>query len=276
MSHELVEMLSDPEGDGWYAPPAATGEIGDAAVSGSVKQTAWVNGAHVQAYWSNRHSATVIPMDRDYRARFRGTLAVDSRHSIGRGTFRPDPSERRLCAIAQACCLEDRDYTWEVTGRDESVTLRLETQRYRQPKATWTIAGNEASAAGLLTVRVQTETYNGRTAVYDRRDVQIAYLATDTSLELSSTGQDANFDVEVGCVVTEGAISGNVKSNVVSRPRATVGFVGAELVVDARYTEQKAAWLPATKRYTTCSTRPPAESGNRQNRVSRSSSNRAS
>ena len=63
-------MLSDPELDGWYAGQAQTGEIGDVAVTpkSTQKETAWVNGAQVQAYWSNQYGATVIPIDRDYKA----------------------------------------------------------------------------------------------------------------------------------------------------------------------------------------------------------------
>ena len=89
-THELVELFSDPEADGWYADPISSGEIGDLAVSGTTKQSAFVNGAKVTAYWSNRHNATVIPIDRDYRARLVGTVSpafTGSEH----GKFRPDP-----------------------------------------------------------------------------------------------------------------------------------------------------------------------------------------
>lgn len=60
-THELVEVFTDPELDAWYNDPANGGEIADLAVSGRTKQTAFVNGAKVQAYWSNRHGAPVIP-----------------------------------------------------------------------------------------------------------------------------------------------------------------------------------------------------------------------
>lgn len=72
VSHELVEMFTNPEGDAWYVGSSANGEIGDAAVSADgTKQSAWVNGARASAYWSNRHAATVLPIDRDYKARIR-------------------------------------------------------------------------------------------------------------------------------------------------------------------------------------------------------------
>ena len=75
-THELVELFSDPEGDGWFASPSSSGEIGDLAVSPGTKQSAFVNGAEVSAYWSNRHNATVIPIDRDYKARLIGTVSA--------------------------------------------------------------------------------------------------------------------------------------------------------------------------------------------------------
>ena len=83
-SHELVEMLTDPTPpDGWWTGAVQNGEIGDAGATPKTKtkQTAWVNGVQVQAYWSNRHGATVIPIDHDYKARILGTIHSDRRVS---------------------------------------------------------------------------------------------------------------------------------------------------------------------------------------------------
>jgi hypothetical protein len=60
-SHELVEMLTDPEGDSLQVDPRDAHiwhEIGDVCCS-----TALVNGVSVQAYWSAQDNACVIPTD---------------------------------------------------------------------------------------------------------------------------------------------------------------------------------------------------------------------
>jgi hypothetical protein len=58
-SHELVESLSDPEGDGIQVNPrndSSWHEIGDACTSTGV-----LNGVTVQSYWSQSDKACVIP-----------------------------------------------------------------------------------------------------------------------------------------------------------------------------------------------------------------------
>ncbi|MGZ6638083.1 MAG: hypothetical protein ACXVH3_31305 [Solirubrobacteraceae bacterium] len=156
MSHELVELFTDPETDAWYASAASNGEIGDAAVSspGSIKQTAWVNDAHVQAYWSNRHAATIIPIDRDYQARIRGAIIAEDVKVLEEGQFRPDPEDTRLCDLIPACCLRDRDFSYEIDGHDEVVRLHVETQRYRQPAFAWTVEGVPIQGTGTVSLNV--------------------------------------------------------------------------------------------------------------------------
>ncbi|MEV6817020.1 hypothetical protein, partial [Micromonospora sp. NPDC051296] len=248
LSHELVEMFTDPEGDGWYCQRAEVGEIADAAVSGSIKQAAWVNDVRVQAYWSNNHSATVIPVDRDYRARISGTLAVDSATTLTSGTFRPSAAQMALCSIVPDCCFSDRDYSYEVVGRDESITLRLETQRYRAPRAAWTLAGQPISGNGNLKVHVTAETYVGRDAQYGDREVSISYTCSDADLRLGTAATSANFDVQVGCAVTDVSINGNVRVNVIAKPQVTIGFVGIELKEDSTYQDQLKACNKAAHR----------------------------
>ena len=246
LSHELCELFTDPEGDAWYVEGAGDeGEISDGSESatptGSVKQAAWVNGARAAAYWSNRHGATIIPVDRDYRARIRGSIKVTKQTTIVEGHFRPHPAESRLCAIVDACCFGDRDYAYAVKGRNEKVTLRMEADRYYSPVAAWTVGGKPVKGSGTVTVRVTAEEYTGRMASYADRDVTIGYVATDSSLTLTTTGQGANFDVVVGCDVTDSSIEGNVKVNVVAKPRLTVGFAGAQLHLDPEYVHQQKA-----------------------------------
>lgn len=239
-SHELVEMLSDPELDAWYAGQPQTGEIGDAgADKDGTKQAAWVNGAMVQAYWSNQFGATVIPIDRDYRARLVGTVKLDRRDEI-HGTFVPDAQESRLCELLPQCCIAERDYPYTVTFRDETFKLHVETERYREPTIAWTVAGTPVTSSGMLSLSVGAGTFNGHKAVFDTRTVNVLATLVGNELTLRTVGTQANFDLTVRASITDASIKGKVKTNVIATPAFDVGFVGAELTVDPEYGRQKA------------------------------------
>ncbi|MEJ7682451.1 MAG: hypothetical protein WKG06_32285 [Segetibacter sp.] len=248
-SHELVEMLSDPEIDGWYANnDPQKGEIGDAAFSGNVRQTAWVNGAHVSSYWSNQYGATVIPIDRDYRARILGTIKLE-RRDIVHGTFRPDPAESRLCELLPECCFEDREYKYTLAKRDELVRLSVETERYRQPQFAWFVENTPIMGDTVLTLNVIAGTYVGRKAKYGPMNVNVQCKLLNNELTLRTIGTEANFDLSVNCKVTDGSITGNVKINVIANPTVTIGFVGEEITVDPMYENQKQACTKAAARF---------------------------
>ncbi|MGA7317454.1 MAG: hypothetical protein WBX22_26185 [Silvibacterium sp.] len=247
MSHELVELLSDPELSTWYAgndPTADGAEIADAAVSTDPtgkknKQTAWVSGVHVQAYWSNQYGATVIPIDRDYQARINGTIKLDKR-TVENGTFLPDPEDSRLCDILPQCCLLIQDYKYTIVKRDETVRLRIETQRYRTPVLAWTVEGKPVTANTTLSLDVIAGTFNKQHAHFAPKTVSVQCELKNNELSLHTVGTDANFDIAVSCSVTDGSIVGNIRTNVIAKPILTIGFVGAELTVDPDYEHQRA------------------------------------
>jgi hypothetical protein len=240
MTHELVEMFSDPEADAWYAGNPEAGEIGDAAVSpGGVKQTAWVNGAHVSAYWSNQYGATVIPIDRDYKARILGNIRLDHREAVN-GTFRPDPDDSRLCELLPQCCLNLKDYKFTLVKRDETVRLSTEIERYRQPVITWTVEGVPVKGDGVLSLNVIAGTFVGHHSKFVPKTVTVQCKLLNNELTLRTIGTEANFDITVSCSITDASITGNVKTNVIAKPSTTVGFVGAELTLDPEYQHQRA------------------------------------
>lgn len=245
LSHELVELFTDPEVDGWYAEPAETGEISDAGVSGTTKQTAWVNGVHVQSYWSNRHSAAVIPIDRDYAAQLKGVTSEKGRKVIRSGTFRPAPSDSAACERVPECCMEDREYSWILHGFDEVARIRLQTMRYREPKSAWQIEGVAVAGNGELSFMLLTEAFSERRAEARRQLVKIAYKATDNLLEITVTGSECNFDLNVSCSVIDASIKGNVKTNAIAQPAVVIGFVGAAVSLDPAYNRQRSACFAA-------------------------------
>lgn len=57
--HELVEICTDPEGDGWYVDSLGSvkGEIGDLCNA----RRGFVNGVWAEYYWSNASQSCVLP-----------------------------------------------------------------------------------------------------------------------------------------------------------------------------------------------------------------------
>lgn len=248
MSHELVELLSDPESSTWYAGNSANGgEIGDAAVSNGPKgqkQTAWVSGVHVQAYWSNQYGATVIPIDRDYRARIVGTIKLDKR-TVENGIFRPDPEESHLCGVLPQCCLNQKDYKYTIVHRDETVRLRIETQRYRMPVLAWTVEGKPVTANTTLSLDVFAGSFTKQHSQFVEKTVLVRCELQNNELVLHTVGTDDNFDITVGCSVTDGSFVGNIRTNVIAKPFLDIGFVGEELTLDPEYEHQRSECIKA-------------------------------
>lgn len=248
-THELVELISDPQQNAWYAGNPQSGEIGDAALDndGTTKQSAWVNGAKVQAYWSNRHGATIIPIDRDYKARIVGNIKQTHRTDES-GTFRSDPSDSRLCDLLPACCMKDRAYGLTLTKYDEKAKLRVETERYRQPIITWSVAGVPIASDVTLPINVLGGTFAGHQITYQSMIVPLQCHLDGNQLELSTSSSGANFDVTVSCTVRDGSIEGVLKTDVVATPSVELGFVGVELDIDSEYTKQREACEKAAEK----------------------------
>lgn len=253
LGHELIEMLTDPEGDGWRRtlpgmpailgiPRTGSDEIADwswSTVGGApVHQEAWVNDVRVQSYWSNHHGATVIPVDDDYAAQLRARVSESSRRELSRESIPPDPGLRAACKTIPACCLlAENDYESVVYAVSETARVRLRTVRYKSPKASWMINGVPISGSHTIELRLRVDGFKGRTPTSKKKLVKIVYTTNDTVLDLQVVEPGGNFDITIGCTVVDTSITGNVATNVIATPTVLVGFVGAELVDDAAYVE---------------------------------------
>lgn len=71
------------------------------------------------------------------------------------------------------CCLEDRDYVWQLFRIDETAIVSLHTRRFRSPRAVWTINGQPVSGAGNVTVDVTVDRYDGIKTVSEPASVKI-------------------------------------------------------------------------------------------------------
>lgn len=234
IGRELAEMFTDPIASAWWCAASAF-EIGDAEFSqGNTRQTARVNGVRVDAYWSNQDAATVIPVDRDYRARLRARVSPTASVELDSGTLRPTDREKTFCQI------EDKDDAWRITGWDETATISVETGRFAQPRAHWVVAGQPVSGSGRLSVSVGVEQFVfvgpdiHPGAIYAQTNEVLEFVATDTTLTLTTDNAYANFDVTVEARVEETDFTGNVRTRQlqrVRRPRVR----GSRLFIDPAY-----------------------------------------
>jgi hypothetical protein len=263
LGHEVVETLTDPESDGWHTemgPPVD--EIADAGFSDNIPaqpgkpaqpgtaQTAFVNGVQVQSYWSNRHSATVIPIDRDYAAQLRAQVNVITRFQHDSGPFRPDPSDSIACPKLPECCMQDREYAFRIDAIEEVAQIQLQTIRYKEPIVDWRINGVAISGESDITLNLDVEGFSGRTATVTNQPVMLHYVTSNNGLKVSPVGVVGNFEVNIACSVQDGSITGNVATNVIATPQIAIGFVGAELLLEDAYTKQRSACITAmVKRY---------------------------
>jgi hypothetical protein len=258
VSHEIVELLTDPEYDGWRTDVEDddSPEIADVAVysndAGTHKLGAWVNGVRVQAYYSNKHSACVIPIDRDYGARITGEVTERSRTVTDRGTFRPGASDSAACSPSlPECCIDDRDYVWFTYAVDEHVRLFADTQRYWQPNVRWFVNDKPVNGNGTIDLNLDYDAFDGRDTVTHTGTLTVHFEETGIFLDLSAPDQAANFDLRVRAVVEEVDIEGDVVSAIPSTAEVTVGIIGAVLEIEQDYIDQRSAcWTAMLRPYT--------------------------
>lgn len=243
LAHELIEIITDPEFDGWHTERrTGTNELVDAGGSPapgqapwtarSTDQTAYTNDVRVQAYWSNAHGRTVIPLLDVYRARLRATIHETARRPGKRGTFRPEGG--------MASCIEDRDYRWQTFDLDERVTVRADTEGFHTASVTgWTVNGMAVTgSSGNLSLPTTVTEYIGLETVERAATVQVAYRVTARGIDLDIRSVSGGFELQVACTVTDADITGNVHSQPTSRPSVQVGVRGVDLDIDPAYTEQ--------------------------------------
>lgn len=236
--HELTEMLVDPEDNGWKWKPDIPGDLKTELCDGSEGQNGYINDVRVQAYWSNAHNAPIIPLDRDYAAQLYARVRETSRRIQDEGTFNPASP---LCSPDfPECCFGDRKYRWYHYAIEEQATVRLRWQRFQQPVAAWTINGHAISGENDLTIPVTMEVSSGMSSSIGPRNVTLHYkVRTDPAgLDIHPVAADGNFELDIACVVTDGAITGAPTVNVEAPLQITLDFRCAETLPENAYTDQ--------------------------------------
>lgn len=251
VAHEIAEIVTDPERDGWHTEVnSEQNEIVDAGQSpwpgrspwtaDAQDQTAYTDDVKLQAYWSNAHGRTVIPVNEGYAARLRVKLRETSRRTLGEGTFRPEKG-------GLSFCVADREYWWKTSGLDERVHVRFDATGFRTPRASaWTINGHTLSpTSGTITLSVTVQGFRGKEPDEYPASVVLGYTVTANGLDITVTGVTGGFPITVGCAITDADVKGNVLSQPTARPSVLVGIRGAVVEIDPSYTRQFEACLKA-------------------------------
>lgn len=257
-SHELTEILTDPERDAWHTERnTSSNEISDAGGSpqpgvapydnGRTDQTAYVAGIKVQSYFSNADNAPIIPVEKGYRAQLTAVSRETDRRKAAEGTFRP----KAFVGI----CVEDRDYWWRSYEVAHHVDVSLDSHAFQSAVVganaarAWSLNGQPVPIGnGSIALPVTVEAYVGRSLAPQPTNVTIAYRATPTELDLDIGNPVGNFDLVVSATVTDTPITGNVRIQPTCQPSVIVGITGADLVDDPAYEQQLEHCMDVFKR----------------------------
>lgn len=237
-SHELVELLTDPEGDGWHTEKSGgTNEVSDAGRSSGSYQTAVVGGARVQSYWSEARRRTVIPVEPHWRAQISAKVEETDRRDLDRGEFTPDE------AGGLTFCVENRAYNWWTYEIDQRATLTLRTHLFHTPLASWQINGVMVNGTGSMQFNTNVDGFSGRDPFTFATVVTVGYDARPDRLVVDIRGARGSFELPISARVRDREVKGKVESEPVAVPRIAIGVTGAELVLDPEYERQMEACM---------------------------------
>lgn len=245
ITHEIAETLVDPENNGWRWSPLVPGDIRTEFCDGSEGQNAFVNDVMVQAHWSDRHNAPIIPIDGDYAAQLDVRVKEIHREEVDSGRFVPP---NNFCRPEHPeCCFDGMDYSWRTYQMVEVARIGLNLKRFRQPNVRWFIEGQPAIVGAPHPVTAELETYSGLTATITPTPITLTceIQVNPPRLKITPNSVHGNFAVTVSCEVTDDSITGNPLVNVMATPHVAVGFRGEETLLPDDYIEKLGRCLHA-------------------------------
>lgn len=234
-SHELVEMLTDPELDGWYVNnvPTDYSEIGDLCDV----QPGWVDGVFVRSYWSATDDACVIPT-RPLSVRLDGVIRTTAEKQVASGDYSPPPAEG-LGHFVAACQLEKNKYPWTLTQHVEQAELEATPNGFHTPTFLWYVGG-ESVEPGISKIEPSLDvtelTING--PVGSHRFVNLTVNMQGAKLTITNDSEVANFDVPVEVIVGEGPTPQATPAQALNGKRTAtvpVPFIGAVAMIGGTY-----------------------------------------
>lgn len=212
-SHELVETITDPEPDshsntGWRMNRIIRG--GD-EISDACNQTAdFTAGVFVDAYWSERDKACIIPQPRRF-VRVSSTLEVLDERLVTTGTvtFEGDPFDIRTCLHGT--------YSYTNTFVAQKARFFADSSNFNSPTFSWKLIDAKGGPlvlpdgfTGTVLLWVDTWSDGPGTSTHAVAEVPVRVTVVGDQLEVvaDDIGVDyVNFPVLVEATATEGVYS---------------------------------------------------------------------
>ena len=192
-SHELAETISDPDArpaptpSGWVMDRSINGgtEIGDACNN----TDDFTAGVFVNAYWSERHKACIIPQPRRY-ASVSSTVEIISETEVSNGTvtFDTDPFDIRTCLHGT--------YSFTNSFVAQRARFFAASANFSNPTYSWKLTEARGGAPSLPngfngTVLLSVDTWSDGlgTSTHTRADVPVQVAVTGHKLTVTAANQ---------------------------------------------------------------------------------------
>ena len=227
-SHELLEIISDPEPDsGWQMNRSinAGTEIGDACNNTGARP----DGLLVQAYWSEAHKACIVP-----RRPHSITLTYGDNEITG------DTVIEEGKAVVALCATKPDTYCYRRHRTTESVTLTATPHHFSTPDLVWSCGGQKITSGGAGAVNISTEVWTPQPhgATSSTRLVTIGVHASGMTLTLTNDPvggmADGMFTFAVTATVYEAGMA-----SIDASDTAQLAFIGQYLEWDDQYAKDQ-------------------------------------
>jgi hypothetical protein len=207
-SHELVETITDPDATpntGWQMNRNING---GAEISDACNQTDdFTAGIFVDAYWSERDKACIIPQPRRY-VRVSSTIQIinETLVSTGTVTFEGDPFDIRTCL--------NGTYSYTNTFVSQRVRFFADSSNFNSPTFSWKLTDEKSGPrvlpdgfSGTVLLWVDTWSDGPGTSTHALAEVPVRVTVTGDELDVvaDDIGVDyVNFPVLVEATATDG------------------------------------------------------------------------
>jgi hypothetical protein len=209
-SHELVETLTDPDADneGWEMNRSINGgqEIGDACNN----TDDFTAGVFVNAYWSERHKACIIPQLRRF-ATVSSAVVITSETEISSGTvtFPGHPTDFRTCL--------NGSYSYTSSFVAQRASFLASSSNFGTPMYQWRMMDAKGGPLDIpdgsistILLSLDTWTDGPSTSTHQIADVlvDVSVVGNEMIISANNFAADyANFSVLVEVTASEGVFS---------------------------------------------------------------------
>ena len=193
LSHELTEAITNPlpgSREAWVLGRSLNGgnELGDAC-NNTVDR---LDGLLMQAYWSERDHACVIPWHRYSCLLDSGSTVLDT-----------VTTDSGIAVADTGPCQPPAPYQWWLQTHHQRDQYTLTTAGYTHPTYSWTLAGTSVSGAGTLNVSLESTLPDAVSDHRATRVVSLGYTVSGATLIVTNDPTDGNYSYDVAGVAAE-------------------------------------------------------------------------